>query len=81
MPKSKLEIEQLIITEMRTFADCENALEVEVVSVPMMDYSLHTATWTVACFNPGKSDGDACDRALQQIVPCFQRAYDLVQKH
>jgi hypothetical protein len=79
MPKSKLEIEQLIITEMRTFADCENTFEVEVVAV--MFYSSNAVTWTVVSFNPGKSDGDACDRALQQIVPCFQRAYDLVQKH
>ena len=37
--------------------------------------------WTVSCFNPGDSDGDVCDRALQQIVPQLQRAYDLFSRH
>jgi len=32
-------------------------------------------------FNPGNSDGEACYHALQHIVPLFQRAYALVQKH
>ena len=77
-PKTKVEIERLIIAEMKTFADCENALG--VVVVPIDDHG-HTATWTISCFNPGRSDGDACNGALQIIIPRFQRAYDIVRKH
>jgi hypothetical protein len=37
--------------------------------------------WTVCCFNRGLSDAYACDRALQRIVPQYQRIYELAQKH
>jgi hypothetical protein len=77
-PKTKEEIEQLVLAEMQTFADCEQALGVAVISITDC---ARDATWTIARFNPGRSDGDACDRALQCIVPRFQRAYDIVQKH
>jgi hypothetical protein len=78
LPKTKEEIERLITAEMHTFADCEDALN--VIVVPIGGHAT-VATWTVLRFNPGKSDGEACDRALQRIVPRFQRAYDIVQKH
>jgi hypothetical protein len=78
LPKTKAEIEQLVLAEMQTFADCEHALE--VVVVPIVEQG-EQATWTVSCFNPGKSDGEACHFALHAIVPRFQRAYDMVQKH
>ncbi len=77
LPKTKEEIERLIVAELRTF-DCESVLG--VVVVPIVDHA-DAATWTVSCFNVGNSDGEACDRALQHIVPRFQRFYDLVQKH
>jgi hypothetical protein len=78
LPKTKTDIEQLIVAEMRGFVDCENALG--VVVVPIVDHA-QVATWTVSRFNPGKSDASACDGALQVIVPRFQRAYDIVQSH
>ena len=78
LPKTKEQIERMIISEMQTFAECENALE--AVVIPIVDRS-HTATWTVSRFNPGKSDREACDCALQLIVPRFQRAYDIVRMH
>lgn len=78
LPKTKEEIAQLIIAELRSF-DCKDVLA--VVVVPIDDYPDATATWTVSCFNVGKSGGWACDRALQHIVPRFQGLYDLVQKH
>ena len=77
LPKTKDEIQRLIVAELRTFADCEHA--VGIVVSPIDDAA--AATWTVACFHRGYSDGYACDRALQRIVPRFQRLYDLVQKH
>jgi hypothetical protein len=39
------------------------------------------ATWTVSRFHRGGSEAYACDRALQRIVPHYQRLCDLVQKH
>ena len=78
LPKSKDEIQRLIVAELRTFADCESALG--IVVTPIVDYA-DAATWTVSCFHRGESDGYACDRALQRIVPHFQQLYDLVQKH
>lgn len=77
MPKTKDEIAQLIIAELRSF-NCKNISA--VVVVPVLDHA-DDASWTVSCFKIAKSDGDACDRALQHIVPRFQRVYDLVQKH
>ena len=78
MPKTKDEIQRLIVAELRTFTDCENALG--IVVIPIAD-GADAATWTVSCFHRGGSDGYACDRALQRIVPQFQQVYDLVQKH
>jgi hypothetical protein len=78
LPKTKDEIQRLIVAELRTFADCEHAWG--IVVIPIADDAA-AATWTVSCFHRGESDGYACDRALQRIVPHFQRLYDLVQKH
>jgi hypothetical protein len=77
-PRTKDEIQRLIVAELRTFADCESALG--IVVIPIVD-DVDAATWTVSRFHRGGSDGYACDRALQCIVPHFQQLYDLVQKH
>jgi len=74
--KTKEEIGRMIIAEMKTFANCDNALGVIVVPI---SHHTHTANWTVARFNAGRSDTEACDRALQVIVPRFQLAYGVVQ--
>ncbi len=76
--KTKEELQRLIVAELQTFADCEQAMGIMVVSV---DDCPGARTWTVSRFNAGKSDGDACYQALQHIVPRFQKAYELVQKH
>jgi hypothetical protein len=78
LPKTKDEIQALIATELRRFADCEEAWGVVVVG---LDADISGATWTVSQFNRGESDAYACDRALQVIVPHYQRLYDLAQKH
>jgi hypothetical protein len=77
-PRTKEEIQRLIVAELRTFADCESVLA--IVVIPIVG-DADTATWTVSRFHRGESDGYACDRALQCIVPHFQQLYDLVQKH
>jgi hypothetical protein len=78
LPVTKEQIEQLIVHDLKAFPGCEDALG--VVVVPVLVHGAATS-WTVSCFNPGDSDGDVCDRALQQIVPQFQRAYDLFSRH
>ena len=78
LPMTKEEIERLIIADLRTFAGCRRACA--VVVAPVVDHG-SAATWTVLRFHTGGSDGEACDRALQKIVPLFQRVYDLVRKH
>jgi hypothetical protein len=77
-PKTKEEIERLIVADLQSFLDCERALR--VVVVPIVDHA-HGATWTVSRFHAGRSNGPACDRALQHIVPRYQRVYELVRKH
>ena len=72
------DIERLLVVNLQTFPNCEKA--VEVVVIPLEDCR-NAANWTVQKFNCGSSDGDACDRALQHIVPNFQRVYNLVRKH
>ncbi len=78
LPVTKEQIERLIVGDLKSFPGCENALA--VVVVPVLSQCA-TVSWTVSRFNAGSSDGDACDRALQHIVPHFQRAYDLFSRH
>jgi hypothetical protein len=78
LPKTKDDIQRLIIAELRTCADCEKAWGIIVVPV-VDDFAI--ATWTVSRFNRGQSDAYACDRALQRIVPHYQRLYDLAEIH
>jgi hypothetical protein len=78
LPKTKDEIQRLIIAELRTCAECEKAWG--IVVVPVVD-DISIATWTVSRFHRGQSNAYACDRALQRIVPHYQRLYDLAQKH
>ena len=75
-PKTRPEIESLLLRELQARPDCEQAHAITVVA-----NHGGTATWTVSAFHPGKSDGMTCDLALQYIVPRLQREYDLVCKH
>ena len=77
VPKTKNEIEMLIVAELRDCQDCETAWGVVVIAVEGDD----DANWTVSQFNRGESSAYACDQALQRIVPHYQRIYQLVQKH
>ena len=77
-PKSRTEIEALLMTDLR---DCEGCEHVERIVVIPMWGDEDGANWTVKCFNRGRSNGATCDRALQEIVPRLQGFYELVQKH
>jgi hypothetical protein len=78
LPKTKVEIQDLVTAELQRFAGCEEAGGVVVVG---LDAEINGATWTVSRFNRGESDAYACDRALQVIVPHYQQLYDLKRKH
>ena len=77
-PRTKDEIQDMVTAELRRFEGCEEAWGVVVVGI---DAEITGATWTVSRFNRGESNAHACDRALQVIVPHYQRLYDLNQKH
>ncbi len=77
-PKSRIEIERLVLHELQTSENCEGAHGISVV-----DWSdvYSGANWTVAAYNCGASSEYDCERALQLIVPRLQGFYELVQKH
>ena len=76
--RTKEELEQLVIEELRTFETCEDASAVVVVRITDPG---EQATWTVSCFKAGPADGPACERALQEFVPRFQELYDMARLH
>ena len=77
-PKTRIEIERLVLHELQTSENCEGAHGISVV-----DWSdvYSGANWTVAAYNCGTSSEYDCERALQLIVPRLQGFYELVQKH
>ncbi len=77
-PKSRAEIEALLIADLRDVAGCEHIGQIVVVPMPG---SGDGANWTVKCCNRGRFNEAACDHALQEIVPRLQGFYELVQKH
>jgi hypothetical protein len=78
-PKSRAEIEQLLLRELRTTEGCEGAKGIAVIGYDDVDEE--GPNWTIAAFNAGSASGYMCERALMTIVARFQRFYELVQKH
>ncbi|HWM46039.1 MAG TPA: hypothetical protein VNR11_03890 [Xanthobacteraceae bacterium] len=78
-PKSRTEIERLLLTELQACEGCEGAAGVSIVGWP--DFLPEAPNWTVAQFKPGTADDYDCERALIVIVERFQGFYELVQKH
>ncbi|HWM49184.1 MAG TPA: hypothetical protein VNR11_19965 [Xanthobacteraceae bacterium] len=77
-PKTRAEIERIVLNELQSVADCGGAVGVSIV--PFLDAETG-ANWTVACYDVGTANHYACDAAMQQIVPRMQGFYELVQKH
>ena len=77
-PKTRSEIESLVLHELRSSDQCEGAVGVSVVAY---DNEIDDANWTLAAYNPGTATEYACELALQQILPRLQGFYDLVEKH
>ena len=78
VPKSRIEIERLVLDELQTSENCQGASSISVV-----DWSDEAsgANWTVAAYNRGTASEYDCEQALHVIVPRFQGFYELVQKH
>ena len=77
-PKSRVEIENLVLRELQKSANCEGAVGISVVD---WVYPGNDANWTVAAYKPGTSGNYECELALQHIVPRLHGFYELVQKH
>jgi hypothetical protein len=78
MPKTRAEIERLLLAELRTDEACAGAA---AVSVMAWDQDGDNINWTVDSYDIGSASRWACQSALDQIVPRFQSFYELVQKH
>jgi hypothetical protein len=78
-PKSRSEIERLVLDELQTFGGCEGATGISVVGSGGGGES--GPNWTVAAFDAGTANDYQCERALMSIVSRFQGFYELVQKH
>jgi hypothetical protein len=73
-PKTKAELEALLLAELRAVSQCNGVVHVTVV--PYDDYRA-PATWEVASCNPGTSAPEACERALCEIVCRLQQHFDI----
>jgi len=78
MPKTRSEIEGLLLAELRAEDACQGAAGVFVM--PFGD-DLGEINWTVESYDVGSAPMWECQSALDAIVPRFQSFYELVQKH
>jgi hypothetical protein len=76
-PKTRSEIERLVLHELRSSDQCEGAAGVYVIAY---DNGIDDANWTLAAYSVGTATEYACELALQQILPRLQGFYDLVEK-
>jgi hypothetical protein len=77
-PKSRIEIERLVLRELQTSQSCEGAIGISIIDWKSPGSE---ANWTVAAYKPGTSGKYECELALERIVPRLQSFYELVQKH
>jgi hypothetical protein len=73
-PRTKAELEALVLAALRADARCGGAMHVTVVAY---DDPRVPATWEVASFDPGASDRDECERALQGIIRRLKESFDI----
>jgi hypothetical protein len=78
-PKSRAEIERLLLHELRGEDGCAGAAGIAIV--PMQVLAPDAPNWTVEAFNPGSAGDYECELALVDIVARLQQFYELVQMH
>jgi hypothetical protein len=73
-PRTRAELEALVLAELRATSQCAGAVHVTVVA-----YDDHRvpATWAVASCDPGTSPPEECERALCDIVGRLQQQFDI----
>jgi LmbE family N-acetylglucosaminyl deacetylase len=74
LPKTKAELEALVLAELRAASQCGGAVHVTVVAYD--DYRVG-ATWEVASCDAGTSAPEACERALCDIIRRLQQHFDI----
>jgi hypothetical protein len=74
LPKTKAELEALVLAELRAASQCGGAVHVTVVAYD--DYRVG-ATWEVASCDPGTSAPEHCERALCDVVRRLQQDFDI----
>jgi hypothetical protein len=77
-PKSRVEIERLVLQELQSCNNCQGAVGISVIDWISPG---NEANWTVGAYKPGISGKHECELALEDIVPRLQGFYELVQKH
>ncbi len=77
-PKTRSELERLVLHELQASDRCEGAAAVSVVA---WEDELEDSNWTLATFNIGTARESDCELALLEIIPRFQKFYELVNKH
>ena len=77
-PKTRSEIERLVLEELQSSERCEGAAAVSVIA---WDDELDGSNWTLETFNIGTAREYDCELALLEIIPRFQGFYELVNKH
>jgi hypothetical protein len=75
-PRTRTELEALVLAELRATSQCGGAVHVTVVAYD--DYRV-PATWEVASCDAGTSNPEACERALSDIVGRLQQHFDIAQ--
>ena len=75
-PRTRAELEALVLAALRASAPCGSAVHVTVVAY---DNYRVGATWEVASCNPGASDPVERERALSDIVFRLQQQFDIAQ--
>jgi hypothetical protein len=72
--KTRSELENLVLTELRQTRFCAEARSVTVIG---LDDEGFDANWAVNNFDPGQADMLCCEDALNFIVPRLQNEFDL----
>jgi hypothetical protein len=73
-PRTRSELEALVLEELRAAPRCGDATHVTVVA---FDDHRVPATWQVASCDAGNSPAEECERALCEIVDRLQRRFDI----
>jgi hypothetical protein len=75
-PRTRTELEALVLAELRATSQCRGAVHITVVAY---DDQRVPASWEVASCDPGTSKPEECERTLCDIVGRLQQQFDIAQ--